>query len=104
MDQMFSGRKGLTQNAKVAECFLKFDSDFECGNLDAVIQRTSTDFDLFMRVDTNTHGHQNWFYFSIQNPSHVNKLIKINICNVKRDFKMILRGQKIFMRSKNVPN
>jgi hypothetical protein len=43
--------------------YLRFDSDFESGNLDAVVQRASAEFDLFMRVDTNTRGHTNWFYF-----------------------------------------
>lgn len=58
-----SVRNGLTNQVILRECFLKFNSDFEGGNLDAVIQRGSSEFDLFMRVDTNTKGHTNWFYF-----------------------------------------
>ena len=58
-----SGRNGVAANVKLRSSYLKFDSDFESGNLDAVVQRASAEFDLFMRVDTNTRGHTNWFYF-----------------------------------------
>ena len=36
---------------------IKFDSNFESGNLDEVVQISKTEFDLYMRVDTNTRGH-----------------------------------------------
>lgn len=36
---------------------LVFDSNFESGNLDMVIKRRDLEYDLFMRVDTNTKGH-----------------------------------------------
>ena len=36
---------------------LVFDSHFESGNLDMVIKTNDSDYDLFMRVDTNTRGH-----------------------------------------------
>ena len=34
-----------------------FDSDFESGNLDMVVQKKPRDFELYMRVDTNARGH-----------------------------------------------
>ena len=36
---------------------LEFDSMFECGNLDRVIMVSPTEYDLYMRPDTNTRGH-----------------------------------------------
>ena len=39
---------------------IKFDSDFESGNLDVAIKRDEFEYDLFMRVDANTRGHLNW--------------------------------------------
>jgi len=36
---------------------LKFDSKFESGNLDMVVKRDDYEYDLYMRVDTNTRGH-----------------------------------------------
>jgi hypothetical protein len=44
---------------------LIFDSNFESGNLDTVIKKKDLEYDLFMRVDTNTKGHHQWFYFSV---------------------------------------
>ena len=36
--------------------YLKFDSDFESGNLDMVV-RTKLAYDIFLRPDTNTTGY-----------------------------------------------
>ena len=36
---------------------LIFDSNFESGNLDLVIKTGQNEYDLYMRVDTNTRGH-----------------------------------------------
>ena len=36
---------------------LIFDSNFESGNLDMVIKKKEFEYDLYMRVDTNTKGH-----------------------------------------------
>lgn len=44
---------------------LKFDSFFESGNLDMVTKAKNFEYDLYMRIDTNSTGHQQWFYFSI---------------------------------------
>jgi len=36
---------------------LIFDSNFESGNLDRVFRVNDLQYDLYMRVDTNTSGH-----------------------------------------------
>lgn len=36
---------------------LRFDSNFESGNLDMVLKIKECEYDLYMRVDTNTKGH-----------------------------------------------
>jgi hypothetical protein len=41
----------------VNEKELRFDSNFESGNLDMVIRTKPWEYDLYMRVDTNTRGH-----------------------------------------------
>lgn len=46
---------------------LTFDSDFESGNLDFAVKIGPDEYDLYMRVDPNTRGHLQWFYFKIQN-------------------------------------
>lgn len=54
---------------------LIFSSEFESGNLDLVIKLLSSsnnsngmdNFDLYMRPDTNSCGHFQWYYFSVSN-------------------------------------
>lgn len=63
-----------------------FDSNFESGNLDFVGKVTDNEFDLLMRLDSNSRSHQQWFYFSIdckdikKRPTK-GETIKINIMN-----------------------
>lgn len=44
---------------------LHFDADFESGNLDLVVKVADSEYDLFLRVDTNTKGHACWFFFKL---------------------------------------
>lgn len=46
-----------TLEESILEKELIFDSNFESGNLDMVIKRKEYEYDIFMRVDTNTRGH-----------------------------------------------
>jgi hypothetical protein len=59
---------------------VNFNSDFESGNLDMAIEVDVNEYDLFMRVDTNTRGHFSWYYFKIGDLAKGQK-IKVNICN-----------------------
>ena len=59
---------------------IKFDSSFESANLDQVIQIAPREFDLYMRVDSNTRGHHQWFYFKLENFDNVGP-VKFNIVN-----------------------
>lgn len=61
-----------------------FDSDMESGNLDMAVRVKKGEYDLFLRSDTNTKGHTNWYYFKVRNGSF-RGTIQFNICNmVKR--------------------
>lgn len=52
------GETGGIINAEVFnQSALIFDSNFECGNLDIAIQISNFEYDLYMRVDSNTRGH-----------------------------------------------
>ena len=62
---------------------LKFDSTIESGNLERVeaqpislkyieMQKANSQpviqkYNLYCKVDTNTKGHQQWFYFKVKN-------------------------------------
>lgn len=43
-------------NKKIKNDFY-FDSDFESGNLDLVYKNEKNEYNLYMRVDSNTVGH-----------------------------------------------
>ena len=71
---------------KTANNELVFDSNFESGNLDMVIKRKEMEYDLLMRVDTNTKGHHQWFYFSVVNPKCLTKKkIRFNVANFTKN-------------------
>ena len=42
-----------------------FDSYFECGNLEAVHEKSSNEFDLILKNDSNTSRHTHWFMFKV---------------------------------------
>jgi hypothetical protein len=63
-----------------------FDSNFESGNLDFVGKVADNEYDMLMRLDSNSRSHQQWFYFSIdckdiRRRSTKGETIKINILN-----------------------
>ena len=50
---VFEGNNPYLPTIELADT-LEFDSKFEGGNLDAGIKVSNTEYDLFMRADTNT--------------------------------------------------
>lgn len=36
---------------------IEFDSKFECGNLDKAIKIKPNEYDLYLRTDSNSYGH-----------------------------------------------
>jgi hypothetical protein len=81
---------------------LIFDSNFESGNLDLVIKRRDLEYDIFMRVDTNTKGHHQWFYFSIVNPgSLAGKKIRFNVANFTKNHSLYTQGLRICISKKS---
>ena len=88
--------KGMNPTLKPTEEVI-FDSNFESGNLDAAIKVNENEYDLFMRVDTNTRGHIQWFNFSVKNNGV--KKIKLNIVNFRKFKTLYNRGMKPFVFS-----
>jgi hypothetical protein len=74
---------------------LEFDSRFECGNLDKVVMVTPDEYDLFMRVDSNTKGHHQWFYFKVEYKGSEKRNIKFNIVNFTKKRALYENGMKI---------
>ncbi|CAD8051772.1 unnamed protein product [Paramecium sonneborni] len=77
---------------------LKFDSNFESGNLDRVDYISNCEYNLYMRIDTNSLGHSNWFYFKITQNEQTK--IKFNICNFTKPQSLYTKGMKPYVLSK----
>ena len=71
---------------------MRFNSNFESGNLDMVVKTGENEYDLFLRVDTNTRGYFNWFHFEV---SHTKKgrTVKFNIVNMTKKDSLYKRGK-----------
>ena len=67
--------------------------------MDFVLKIAEDEYNVFLRIDTNTRGHQSWFYFKVSNNFDEKKRIRINVCNVKRKFRMLASGQKIHYKN-----
>ncbi len=73
--------KGMNPTIKAGE-ELWFDSNFESGNLDTAVKVSANEYDLFMRVDTNTRGHNQWYNFTVK--TNEKRKVKFNIVNFRR--------------------
>jgi hypothetical protein len=76
-----------------------FNSAFEAGNLDCAIKVHPNEFDLFLRIDSNTRGHTSWYYFSVKNGDKLQK-VTLNICNLTKPRNLYEQGMKPYILSK----
>jgi hypothetical protein len=74
-----------------------FDSAFESGNLDMAVQVKRNEYDCFIRSDTNTKGHTNWYYFKVKSTSE--GPIRINICNMTKTRNLYSKGMKPYVKA-----
>lgn len=101
---------------------LRFDSHFESGNLDMVLRKSPrpdlveaptsptvkkqrpVEYDLYMRVDTNTRGHHQWFYFSTEfyeGSVFPGQTIKINVVNFTKKASLYAYGMRVAISKKS---
>ena len=76
---------------------LEFDSFFESGNLDMVVKVSEAEYDLYMRVDSNTQGHNQWFYFKVKNKSSIT--VKFNVLNFTKRESLYKYGMRVSVYS-----
>ena len=82
-----------------SEQHLTFDSAFESGNLDMAYRATEEEYYLYMRVDTNTRGHHQWFYFSVEYQPHFQgRTVTFNIMNFTKDESLYTSGMRVCVR------
>ena len=63
---------------------LTFDQNFECGNLDSAYLHGAHEYNLVMKVDTNTRGNTYWFMFKVSDFA-IGQKYKFNIMNFSRN-------------------
>ena len=79
---------------------MKFDSDFESGNLDlAALTFADRDdeYDLILRLDSNCRGHQQWYYFSVSSQNKrgfKGKKVRFNILNFTKPRSLYSQGMQ----------
>ena len=61
-----------------------FDANFECGNLEKVIARSQTEYDIYTSSDTNSPGRFQWFYFRVTNGVQ-GETVKFNVMNMTKN-------------------
>ena len=82
-----SGVQGSHSNSPVS-----FDSEFEGGNLDLAFKVSETEYNLLTRCDTNSKGHNQWFYFRISNDTSQTSPIRLNIINLVKPKSLYGKG------------
>ena len=71
-----------------------FDSFFESGNLDMAQKVDKSTYNLYMRTDTNTRGHHQWFYFSVAHTENLaHKKVTFNILNFTKEDSLYAPGE-----------
>jgi hypothetical protein len=72
---------------------LHFDSFFECGNLDRAVMVSRDEYDLYVRPDSNSGGHFQWFYFKVSNVQSPRQ-VRFNILNLARKRSLYDSGKR----------
>jgi hypothetical protein len=56
---------------------------------------SESEYDLYMRVDSNTKGHHQWFYFKVISRAIFSKEVKFNIVNFTKKRSLYENGMKV---------
>lgn len=59
---------------------------------------SSKQYDLYIRPDTNTNGHMQWFYFSVKNSNKMK--VKFNVFRFRKCYSLFQRGFRPYVRSR----
>lgn len=81
---------------------IQVDSNFECGNVDSAYLVSESEYNILLKVDTNTRGGTHWFYFKVLlwRPGQV---VTFNILNMVRDLSRFYgRGMNIMSRTESL--
>ena len=88
-------RRGSNSSLK-HELEVKFDSKFESGNLSAASRISSSEYWLYMREDTNTHGLRQWYYFRIKTRKPIK--LKLRVYKFTKYYSLYRIGMRPYIR------
>ena len=78
---------------------MRFDQNFECGNLDSAYLFNENVYNLLMKVDTNTKGNTYWFMYKVNN-FKIGTTARFNILNFTRSMEGFYRdGMNVVTRA-----
>nr|XP_057928088.1 cytosolic carboxypeptidase 1 isoform X2 [Doryrhamphus excisus] len=77
---------------------LKFNSQFESGNLRKAIQIRKYEYDLVLNSDINSNHHHQWFYFEVSG-MRVGATYRFNIINCEKSNSQFNYGMQVLMYS-----
>lgn len=81
---------------------LRFDQNFEGGNLDSAYLHNPHEYNLLLKVDSNTKGNTYWFYYGIQN-FRVGQRYTFNIYNFTRSMeKFYKEGMNVLTKAEEL--
>ncbi|CAG9316011.1 unnamed protein product [Blepharisma stoltei] len=72
---------------------LKFESNFESGNLSKALKMNENEYNLYLEYDVNTQGHTQWYYFSVRTFKE-NHTVRFNIVNLLKYESLYNEGLK----------
>ncbi|XP_068616800.1 cytosolic carboxypeptidase 1 [Brachionichthys hirsutus] len=77
---------------------LKFNSQFESGNLRKAVQVRKYEYDLVLNSDINSNHHHQWFYFEVSG-MRVGSTYRFNIINSEKSNSQFNYGMQVLMYS-----
>ncbi|XP_044051754.1 cytosolic carboxypeptidase 1 isoform X1 [Siniperca chuatsi] len=77
---------------------LKFNSQFESGNLRKVVQVRKYEYDLVLNSDINSNHYHQWFYFEVSG-MRVGATYRFNIINCEKSNSQFNYGMQVLMYS-----
>ncbi|EDV22329.1 uncharacterized protein TRIADDRAFT_28493 [Trichoplax adhaerens] len=89
-------------NAAIKKGHLKFDAEFECGNLLKVEYISEFEYDLYVRPDISNSRFRVWFYFTVSNNKAGQRAI-FNIVNFSKTKSLYRDGMAPVIKSTTRP-
>ena len=85
----------IQDTGNVSASCLRFESNFESGNLLLAYQVSQEEYYLVIRPDYNTTSFCQWFYFLVRNTSQSPLKAKFSIINMTKSSSLFSQGMKI---------